>query len=76
MSQANLDVLEYLTEDGHNPFREWLETLHDREARSRIYFGRQGNMIVVLLSGGDKRTQDRDIEFAQFRWQDYLRRST
>ena len=27
----------------------------------RIYFVRRGNDIVVLLCGGDKRTQDRDI---------------
>jgi putative addiction module killer protein len=27
----------------------------------RIYFVRRGNEIFVLLCGGDKRTQDRDI---------------
>jgi putative addiction module killer protein len=41
----------------------------------RVYFGRQGEKIVILLCGGDKRTQTRDIETAQVRWQDYLRRS-
>lgn len=41
----------------------------------RVYFGRQGEKIVILLCGGDKRTQTRDIESAQVRWQDYLRRS-
>ena len=30
----------------------------------RVYFKRQGRMIVVLLAGGDKRTQRRDIETA------------
>ena len=30
----------------------------------RVYFKRQGRMIVVLLAGGDKRTQSRDIETA------------
>ena len=42
----------------------------------RVYFGKQGNTVVVLLCAGDKRTQTRDIEAAQARWQDYLRRST
>lgn len=42
----------------------------------RVYFGKQGNMVVVLLCAGDKRTQTGDIEIAQLRWQDYLRRST
>jgi len=27
----------------------------------RIYFVRRGNMLVVLLCGGNKRTQSRDI---------------
>ena len=31
----------------------------------RLYFTRKGTAIVVLLCGGDKRTQDRDIMRAQ-----------
>ena len=31
----------------------------------RIYFTRKGNTVVVLLCGGDKGTQDRDIERAK-----------
>jgi len=27
----------------------------------RVYFVRRGGMVVVLLCGGDKRNQDRDI---------------
>ena len=30
----------------------------------RVYFKKQGRMIVVLLAGGDKRTQSQDIETA------------
>jgi putative addiction module killer protein len=30
----------------------------------RVYFKRQGDDIVILLAGGDKRTQDRDIRRA------------
>jgi putative addiction module killer protein len=30
----------------------------------RIYFMRRGRMLVVLLCGGDKRTQDADIKRA------------
>ena len=30
----------------------------------RVYFTRRGREIVVLLAGGDKRTQDRDIRKA------------
>ena len=30
----------------------------------RVYFRKQGRTVVVLLAGGDKRTQNRDIERA------------
>lgn len=40
----------------------------------RIYFGRDGEQIVVLLGGGTKRRQQRDITMAQERWADYRRR--
>ncbi len=31
----------------------------------RVYFTRRGSEIVILLAGGDKRTQERDIEAAK-----------
>jgi len=30
----------------------------------RVYFARRGRVVVVLLCGGDKRTQDSDIKLA------------
>jgi putative addiction module killer protein len=30
----------------------------------RVYFAQRGPVVIVLLAGGDKRTQDRDIETA------------
>jgi putative addiction module killer protein len=38
----------------------------------RIYFGEDGDKIVVLLSGGDKNSQRRDIQQAQVYWKEYL----
>jgi putative addiction module killer protein len=38
----------------------------------RIYFGKDGNSIVVLLAGGDKRSQAEDIARARGFWRDYL----
>jgi putative addiction module killer protein len=110
MHDTLIAVLEYTTEDGHNPFREWLAGLRDREAAARVrvrlarirlgnfgdcksvgkgvseirvsygpgyrvYFARKGDVVVVLLCGGDKRTQGDDIEVAQVYWADYLRRA-
>lgn len=40
----------------------------------RIYHAGQGKTVVVLLCGGDKRTQTKDINRAQAYWADYRRR--
>jgi putative addiction module killer protein len=37
----------------------------------RIYFGQVGTTIVLLLCGGDKSTQIKDIRQAQEYWRDY-----
>ena len=37
----------------------------------RVYFGRDGLTVVVLLCGGDKRRQDADIQKAVGLWQEY-----
>jgi putative addiction module killer protein len=41
----------------------------------RVYFGREGEAVVILLCGGDKGSQDRDIERAQEHWRDHRSRS-
>ncbi len=37
----------------------------------RIYFGGDGKKLIILLGGGTKKRQHRDIEAAQRLWQDY-----
>lgn len=37
----------------------------------RVYFGRDGERLVILLAGGTKRRQDADITAAKSRWDDY-----
>lgn len=39
----------------------------------RIYLHEDENNIVILLTGGDKKTQVEDIEKAKSYWLDYLR---
>ena len=37
----------------------------------RVYLGQQGQTLVVLLCGGDKRTQERDIRLAKRYWRQF-----
>jgi putative addiction module killer protein len=109
MSKPVIEVLEYLTESGKNPYRDWLGSIRDRgtagviqgrvarvefgligDCRSvgggvlelkihagpgyRVYFGFDGDSVVILLAGGDKKTQPMDIKRAQKYWQDYNNR--
>ena len=99
----------YETEDGKQPFRDWLFSLRDRTTRNkidarirriesgnfgycdpvgegvmelkidfgpgyRVYFGQVGNKLVILLNGGDKKAQQKDINTARKYWADYRRR--
>lgn len=40
----------------------------------RIYFGKDGDRLVILVGGGTKKRQHEDIAIALVRWQDYKRR--
>jgi putative addiction module killer protein len=40
----------------------------------RVYFGRDGETLVILLGGGTKQRQGLDISAAHERWADYKRR--
>ncbi len=40
----------------------------------RVYFGRHGKTLVILLNAGQKKGQSSDIQTALAYWADYLRR--
>ncbi len=40
----------------------------------RVYFGKDGERIVILLVGGTKKRQQYDINTALANWQDYKQR--
>ncbi len=40
----------------------------------RVYFGRDGAWLVILLVGGTKKRQQSDIQTAKQHWTDYKRR--
>ena len=40
----------------------------------RIYFGKDGEQLVILVGGGTKRRQQEDIDAAHAMWTEYKRR--
>lgn len=47
------------------------ELKFDFGAGYRIYYGVEGNEIIILLAGGNKKTQEQDILTAQKLWKEY-----
>ncbi len=37
----------------------------------RVYYGKEGEAIVILLCGGNKSSQTKDIKQAKIYWKDY-----
>jgi len=63
--QMRLDRLALGNPGDVRPVREGVSEMRiDYGPGYRVYFLRRGPLIVVLLAGGDKRTQDADIERA------------
>ena len=109
METQEWEIREYLRSDGKCPFRNWLKSLKDVNARARIrvrinrirlgnfgdcksvgsgvsefridygpgyrvYYGRVGEKLILLLCGGSKKNQEKDIKLAKEYWFDYKRR--
>lgn len=53
-----------------------LELREDIGPGYRVYIGRHGAALIILLCGGDKRSQNMDIKHAKEYWQDWKRRNT
>jgi len=103
-----LEVEVYSTNEGKQPFTEWLNSLKDKKGADkillrirriqtgnlgdhksiadgvfelridsgpgyRIFFGKVENRIILLLCGGNKNSQDNDIQRALQYWADYRR---
>lgn len=68
LHSSTLTVRRYVNESGVDVFGEWLAGVNDRQARAR-------SAVVLLLCGGDKRTQRTDIAKAVANLHDFKRRS-
>jgi putative addiction module killer protein len=71
---ARVDRLEDGNFGKHKPLKGHhgiSELIIDYGPGYRIYYGKQGAVIVILLLGGEKKSQTRDIEKAYRYWIDH-----
>lgn len=72
---ARLERLEAGNFGDCEPCREGVSELRVHwGAGYRVYYARAGKTVILLLAGGDKRTQDADISRAVNYLQDFKRR--
>ncbi len=80
-TQAALKVNTYLTRIGNGNFSTVkgvgagvYECRIDWAAGYRVYFGKDGEKLVILLGGGTKKRQSKDIDAAKNYWKEYKQR--
>ena len=74
--QTRLDRVEKGNFGDYKPVGEGVcELRFDFGSGHRIYFVEEGDVIVILLCGGDKSSQVKDIKTAKIYWQELLERN-
>ena len=72
--QVRIDRIEIGTFGDHKGVGQGVFELRiDLGSGYRVYYGRDGETLVILLGGGTKQRQARDIEIARTRWNAYRR---
>ena len=102
-----MEVLEYIREDGSNPYKKWFDSLDAQAAAKvavakaclelgntsnikwfagigeyrinwgpgyRIYLIQEGRELIILLGGGSKKRQAKDINQAKVLYKEYRAR--
>jgi putative addiction module killer protein len=67
--------LEYVAQGNYGDYKSVGEGVYELRfffgSGYRVYFAEDGEKVVLLLHGGDKGSQSRDIAKAQSYWKDY-----
>ncbi|MBF0386336.1 MAG: type II toxin-antitoxin system RelE/ParE family toxin [Candidatus Omnitrophica bacterium] len=69
--QARIDRIKQGNYGDHKRLNGIIEIRMDFGKGYRLYCGEEGQVLVILLAGGDKSTQGRDIKRALEYWRDY-----
>lgn len=69
--ETRIDRLKQGHYGDHKRFKGIVELRLNVSKGYRIYFGEDGNRIIILLMGGHKGSQKKDIQTALKYWSDY-----
>ena len=69
--EARIDRIRHGNYGDYKRFHGIIELRLDFGKGYRIYCGEDGSKIIILLAGGDKASQDKDIKEAVEYWRDY-----
>lgn len=69
--EARIDRIRHGNYGDHKRFQGIMEIRLDFGKGYRIYCGEDGGKLVILLIGGDKSSQEKDIKKAVEYWRDY-----
>lgn len=68
------EILRYQTRSGDQPFTLWLASIEDKAVQAKVRIRLRRLELVVLLTGGSKQSQSRDIRLARRYWTDWKTR--
>ncbi len=69
--ETRIDRIRQGNYGNHKRFHGIIELRLDFGKGYRLYCGEEGHTLIVLLIGGDKSSQDKDIKKALEYWRDY-----
>lgn len=80
IAAAKITTVKLKMEQGNLSNVKWLRGIGeyrlDWGPGYRVYIGRDGERLIILLGGGTKKRQQKDIERATELWEEYNRRKT
>lgn len=75
---AKVTVIKYKLEKGNLSNVEWFSGIGEYKLDwgpgYRVYIGRDGSDLILLLTGGTKKRQQKDIDRAKELWKEYQKR--
>ena len=78
IAAAKITVVKLKLEQGNLSNVKWFRGIGeyrlDWGPGYRVYIGRDGERLIILLGGGTKKGQQKDIERAATLWEEYLKR--